>query len=172
MALDKGLQFTDVIPEYAILKLVLSDYIGTIRTMPPEAEVAHPSARAKIRKGEKRLLRLCFPLWERPYYGQLPGWRDDSPIYVLWNRALVGGLYVCDRNEFDADERWGQLHYFFVEPTFRGKGLHSLLFDEGVRRARAWNLEGVYISTDRHGLPEVYQRWGATLWKRMPKSLT
>lgn len=156
--------------EYNVLKLTLVNYIGTNRIIPSQAEMAPPSARPKIRKDERRFLRLYFRCWEMPYYGQLPGWRDDSPIYMLWNGKLVGGLYVCDRNEFDTNnDRWGQLHYFFMDPKFKGKGLHSLLFSEGVLRARSWNLEGLYINTDRLGLPEIYNRWGAVFIKKIPK---
>jgi len=171
MALNKGLQFADEIDEYVVLKLVLSDYKGTDRPAPPEAEMALPNIRPKIRKDEKRLLRLYFRNWKAPYYGRLPGWREDSPVYMLWNGRLVGGLYVCDQNEFDSSKSWGQLHYFFIDPRFRGKGLHTLLFSEGVRRARSWGLEGVYINTDRYGLPEVYERWSAVFWRRIPKSI-
>jgi len=139
--------------------------------MPAEAEIAHPSIRAKIRTQEERLLQLYFRNWENAYHGRLPGWRDASPVYMLWNGQLVGGIYLCDRNEFDKNRLWGQLHYFFVDPRFRGIGLHSLLFQEAVSRARSWGLEGVYINTDRYMLGEVYVRWGAVFWKRIPKSM-
>lgn len=161
--------FSEEIDEYIVLKLVLAEYVGTDRPVPPEVEIADSSIRHKILKTEKRLLKSFFKHWKEPYRGKLLGWRDDSPIYVLWNGKLVGGLYSCDRNEFNDDTQWGQLHYFFVDPEFRGKGLHSLVFCEGVRLARSWGLEGVYINTDRYGLPEVYESWGAVFWKRIPK---
>ncbi|MEM3434418.1 MAG: GNAT family N-acetyltransferase, partial [Candidatus Methanomethyliaceae archaeon] len=172
MALRRELQFADEINEYIVLKLVLSDYRGTNRPMPPEAEVAHPNIRPKVRKDEKRLLRLYFRNWKAPYYGRLPGWRDDSPVYILWNGQLACGVYLCDKNEFDNDNGWGQLHYAFVDPRFKGKGLYSLAFKEAVYRAQSWGLKGLYLNSDRHLLPEIYERWGAVFWKKIPKLFT
>jgi SAM-dependent methyltransferase len=89
---------------------------------------------------------------------------------MLNGDQLVGGLYLCAEHEFEEGADWGQLHYFFVAEGEKGKGLHSLLVDEAVRRATSWGLRGLYVNTDRFGLPEVYQRWGAQLWKMIPKT--
>lgn len=157
--------------EYVVLKLPLRDYIGTKHIMPPTIAIADASVRHLVRKDEQRLLKMYFRHWQSPYLGHLPGWRSDSAQYVLCNGKLVGGLYLCERNEFTNERDWGQLHYFFMEPEFKGQGLHSLLFSEALRRAKSWGLEGVFINTDRHGLPEVYERWGAKIWRRLPKSV-
>ena len=57
-----------------------------------------------------------------------------------------------------------------VDPDYRGKGLYRLLFREAVRKAREWNLEGLYVNSDRHLLPEMYERWGAEPYRRIQKS--
>ncbi len=169
MAKAESLAFSEMTNEYIVLRLLLADYRGTRRPLLPGQEVIHSSSAAKIRNEEARLLKSCFANWNAPYSGQLPGWRRDSGLYMLWDGKLVGGLYLCDRNEFNYGERWGQLHYFFVDPSYRRRGIHSVLFDEAVRLAKSWGVEGVMINTDRQGLPEVYKRWGAEMWKSIPK---
>lgn len=161
--------FSVEVGEYTVLTLRLSDYRPSARGMPDGFKLAVSEARPGIRAQEQKLLRTTFEDWQIPYCGNLAGWLDDSPIYALRDAELVGGLYLCARNEFNDDKHWGQFHYFFVSPEFRGKRIHSLLVKEAVRRAEAWGLEGVYINTDRSGLPEVYVRWGATILKRIRK---
>lgn len=164
------MKFCDEVDKYLILKLFLDKYKDTPYTLKAGLQIAGSEVREMIRKDEKRLLKFCFLHWSTPYHGTLKGWRKNSPIYILNHGHLIGGLYVCDGNEFDDDKRWGQLHYFFVDPQFRGNGYHRILFGEGVHKARSWGLEGVYINTDRYGLPEVYERWGAMFWKDIPKA--
>ena len=161
--------FDEETDAYVVLKLLLSDYKETERSMPAEGAITSPPLRSQARRHEKQLLKSNFRHWKVPYTASLPGWRDDSPIYMTWGDQLAGGIYLCDGNEFDGREGWGQLHYFFVDPALRGRGLHSLLFQKAIHRARSWGLDGVYISTDRRGLPEVYQRWGARYWLTIPK---
>ena len=38
-----------------------------------------------------------------------------------------------------------------------------------VEKAKEWGLGGLVLNSDRHLLPEVYLRWGAEPWKRLPK---
>ena len=38
-----------------------------------------------------------------------------------------------------------------------------------VERAGSWGLEGLYLNSDRHMLPEVYERWGARPWRIITK---
>lgn len=161
--------FTEEVGSYTVLRLILSEYRPSARVLPDGFRIAGSEERPALLAQEKDLLRRTFEDWEIPYRGKLAGWRDESPIYSLCNAMLVGGLYLCAGNEFDDDKNWGQLHYFFVAPEFRGRGLHSVLVKEAVGRAVAWGLEGVYINTDRAGLPEVYVRWGAKVWKQIPK---
>jgi len=164
-------QFCQQMDHYVVLRLRLADYSWSERPEPAGVQVVGAEARRRVRQAEKRLLKSCFKLWRRPYHGNLPGWREQSPLYVLWDGRLAGGLYVCADNEF-GEPGWGQLHYFFVDPQYRGHGLHALLFHRAIALAGEWGLAGVYVVTDRHGLPEVYQRWGAAWCKRVPKVST
>jgi SAM-dependent methyltransferase len=167
----KELEFSELIDEYVVFKLELSSYQGTRRSLPSEARFAPPEIRDEIREDEKRLLQLYFQVWEKPFEGQLPGWREDSPIYLLWNEKLICGVYLCEKNEFNDENFWGQLHYTFMDPQFRGRGLYSVVFHEAVQRAKIWGLKGLYLNTDRYLLPMMYERWGATFWKRIPKNI-
>lgn len=162
-------QFTDEAENYVILKLNLDDYKSAERSLPPEYTLAGSSIRSSVAGDEKRLLRRYFRNWKAPYQGRLKGWRKDSPIYVVHNSRLVGGVYLVHGNEFNDDESWGQLHYAFMDPSSKGKGIYSFIFSTAVDRARSWGLEGLYLNSDRHMLPDVYMRWGAVYWKTATK---
>lgn len=163
------IKFGDELDKYVVLKLPLDKYKSTTRTLEVGFQIAGSKVRERIWKDEKKLLKLYFCNWKAPYYGNLKGWRDESPIYVLYQGRLVSGLYLCDQNEFDEGESWGQLHYFFTDPAFKEMGLHSILVREAIDRAKSWNLQGVIINTDRYLLPEVYIKWGAIPWKEVKK---
>jgi GT2 family glycosyltransferase/GNAT superfamily N-acetyltransferase len=154
-------RFVEELDEYLLLKLTLDDYIPSTRALPPGYKLADASIRPRIRQQERKCLQYYFPDWDIPYCGKFPGWREDSPIYVLHGGELVAGVYLCDRNAFDDDPLCGQLHYNFVSPQHRGCGIYSVVFREVVSRARAWGLQALYVNTDRYLLPEVYIRWGA-----------
>lgn len=115
------------------------------------------------------MLKLNFQNWQAPYKGRLEGWRADSPIYLLHDGHLVAGVYLVAGNEFGDRGPWGQLHYSFTDPNYRGQGLYRILFEVLINRAKAWGLEGIYINTDRNQLPEMYARWGAKYWRTIPK---
>ncbi len=155
---------------YIILKLPLDRYRGTERPLPDGYRIGPPQLDAKQRQQERALLRENFRNWEGPFSRQTPGWRTDTPVYVLHGEDLAGGLYLCAEHEFEEGGEWGQLHYFFVARGHKGKGLHSRMVGEAIRRAGQWGMRGVYINTDRFGLPEVWQRWGAEHWKTIPKA--
>lgn len=162
-------KFGDILDKYVVLKLPLNRYKGTSRTLESDFQIVGSEVREGIRKDEERLLSLYFRHWQAPYHGNLKGWRNDTPVYILYQGTLVSGMYLCDQNEFDEGINWGQLHYFFTEPAFKKKGLHSILVKQAMDRAKSWNLQGVIINTDRHLLPEVYIRWGAIPWKEIKK---
>jgi GNAT superfamily N-acetyltransferase len=162
-------KFTSLIDEYVVLKLLLEDYRPTSRTLPEGYEIRGSEIRPDIREQEKALLAANFEHWSGPYEGKLKGWRNDSPLYVLYGDKLVAGLYLCSENEFEEGERWGQIHYAYMEYVHRGKGIYSVLFASAVEKARRWNLEGLILNSDRHLLPEVYLKWGAQPWKRLTK---
>ncbi len=169
--MGEAAQFSKVRDEYVILKLPVESYRGSTRSLPPGYSLGPSALNTAQRERERQLLELNFPgNWRGVFSRRTAGWRPDTPVYVLKGDDLVGGLYVCAEHEFEEGPDWGQLHYFFVGEEEKGKGLHSVLAAEAIRRARAWGLRGVFINTDRFGLPEVYQRWGATLWKVIPKA--
>jgi GNAT superfamily N-acetyltransferase len=163
------MEFTSPIDKYIAVKLNLADYITTSRTLGSEYRICGRETREHIRRREKKLLALYFESWHKPYRSKLYGWHDDSPLYILQKDRLVAGLYLCFENEFNEGESWGQIHYPFMDPSYRGKGIYSVLFREAVKKAKAWDLEGVIINSDRHLLAEVYTRWGAVIWKTIPK---
>ncbi len=169
--MSEAAQFSKVRDEFVILKMPLESYRESTRSLPPGYYLAPSTLNTAQRRRERQLLELNFPAsWRGVYSRRTPGWRPDTPVYVLKGEDLVGGLYLCAEHEFEEGSDWGQLHYFFVAEEEKGKGLHSILAAEAVRRARTWGLRGLFINTDRFGLPEVYQRWGATLWKVVPKA--
>lgn len=166
-----NLIFSEETDSYTIIKLKLSHFQPAARTLPDGVTLAPVKEHDRFRPREKRLLRSNFRHWKLPYQGRLPGWRSDSPILAVSGRELIGGLYACDKDEFDDPGKWGQLHYFFVDPAHRGRGIHSCLIQEAVRRAASWGLDGVYINTDRVHLPDVYVRWGGEVIRRIPKRI-
>jgi GNAT superfamily N-acetyltransferase len=163
-------EFTSPIDEYVVLKMNLADYRPTTRELPIDYEIRGSEVREKVRRQEVKLLSRNFEHWMGPYEGKLKGWRSDTPIYVLYKGNLVAGVYLCSENEFDEGTGWGQLHYAFMHPGHRGKGIYSVLFAEAIKKARKWNLEGLILNSDRHLLPQVYLRWGAVPWKEIQKS--
>jgi len=164
-----GPAFSDKIDEYVLLKLPLDSFKGQIRSLESGFQIAGVEIRESVRRDEKRLLKFNFSNWAAPYSCNLKGWKKDSPLYVLHQGCLVSGLYLCNQNEFEEGKDWGQLHYFFTAPSFKRRGIHSIIFREAILKAKFWNLQGVIINTDRYLLPEVYMKWGATLWKKIGK---
>ena len=163
-------KFGDILDKYVVLKLPLSLNKGPSYTLETGYQIAGAEVREKIRNDEKRLLSLYFENWRLPFYGKLNGWRDDSPLYILHKGFLVSGIYLCDKNEFNEGINWGQLHYFYTEPAYKKKGLHSMLLEHAKERAKSWNLQGLLINTDRYLLAEVYLRRGAFIWKEIKKA--
>ena len=78
------MEFAKEINEYVVLKLPLGSYKGTTCTLEDGFQIAGPEVRRRVRKDEKRLLKSYFRAWATPYYGNLKGWREDSPIYILY----------------------------------------------------------------------------------------
>lgn len=169
-AIERSDSFSQERDAYVILRWPFSAHRPSSRSLPAGYRLGAPPLDRRQKARERQLLEESFRAWRNPYTGGLPGFRQDSSVYAFAGDELVAGLYVCDEHEFERNRHWGQLHYFFVDASHRGRGLHSLLVDEAVARAKSWGLEGVYINTDRHGLPETYQRWGAEFWKTIPKA--
>jgi len=163
-------EFTAEIEQYVVLKLTLAEYKDSERKLPEGCVLADAAQRSSASGAERRLLKRYFRNWKAPYRGRLKGWRPDSPLLVLRDGRLIAGVYLVTANEFDADPRWGQVHYAFMDPSCKGQGIYSALFRAVVQRAREWGLTGLYLNSDRHMLPEVYLRWGAQPWKTLPKS--
>ncbi len=162
-------RFSAEIDTYVVLLLDLNEYRATSRAPLDGFEIAGAERCQALRKQEKIMLKDKFEDWEIPYCARLRGWRSDSPIYVAHGEELVGGVYLCDKNEFDEDPARGQLHYAFINSRFQGMGIYSMIFREAVRRADTWGLKGLYLNSDRHLLPDVYLRWGAKPWKEVKK---
>jgi len=163
------MEFTQEIDTYIVLKLHLLHYKGTHKKLDKGFQIAGYEIRPKVRKREEQLLKLYFKNWEAPYLGKLFGWREDSPLYVLYNNNLIAGVYLCEKNEFNEGNRWGQLHYAFIDPSFKGRGIYSVLFKDAVDLAKSWKLNGLILNSDRYILPDVYIKWGAIPWKKIPK---
>lgn len=162
------MRFSDIIDRYTVMKMPVNGYAGTEWAWPEDICVAGAEVRKQICKQEKKNLKRNFKAWKSPFYGRLPGWRQDTPMYVVRGDCLAGGAYVCDENEF-GEPGWGQMHYNYIVPDYRGRGLFSLLFKEVMAKAVAWDLDGIMINTDRFLHPDIYQRWGAVVWKTIAK---
>lgn len=162
--------FTTPVETYTVLILRLQEYVGTRRALPEGFAFCPPEQVGRYRAQEKKLLRALFEDWELPYCRRLPGFRADSPVWVVQGTTLVGGVFLHDRNEFDADPQRGQLHYAFMDARYKGLGLYSVMFREVVTRAQRWGLQALYLNSDRYLLPDVYLRWGARPLKVIEKS--
>src|SRR5262245_5802840 len=121
-------RFSGVRDHYTILRLKLSEFRATPHPLPNGFRLGEAPEWNALRDQEKDLLRQNFTSWESPFYGRVPGWRTDSPVFMVEGSKLVAAIYLCDRNEFDNSIPWGQLHYFFVDHAYRGRGIHSILF--------------------------------------------
>ena len=161
MWVDEMKGFTDEIDEYVVLTLDLGDFNDSNRTLSGGYEFVDAEGdRTRFRQTEKALLHRYFKAWYKPYLGRLPGFRPDSAVFVTRDDRLVAGVYLCDSNEFRW-KGWGQLHYAFIDPEHRGKGIYSAVFRSAVERAKVWGLDGLVLNSDRYMLPDVYLRWGA-----------
>lgn len=162
-------RFTEEVEAYHVLVLHLGDYVRSTRELPDGFRFLEQAQVQSFRQQEKAMLRQTFDDWHIPYGRKLRGWRQDSAIFMVHGDRLAGGVYLCDKNEFDDERDRGQVHYAFMDPRFQGMGIYSLIFREGVVRARAWGLAALYLNSDRYLLPEVYMRWGAKSWEVIPK---
>lgn len=173
---ETTVQFTDIVDTYEILILALDNYKESQRQLPKSMEMASLDQMDSLREKEKSILRKTFEDWPIPYCGALPGFRQDSRLFVLSESNIVGGVYLCDKHEFDTNTNYGQLHYAFVAPQYKGLGIYSVIFREVIIKAREWGLSHLYLNSDRHMLPEVYLHWGAHRWqthkKTQPSTLT
>lgn len=155
------MDFTAEVETYTILILQLDEYKPTTRSLSREFQFCSPDQIQAFRAKERKILELLFDDWEFPYCRRMAGICDDSAVWVTSGKELVGGAWVCNRNEFDDHPERGQIHYAFMNRKFQGMGIYSVIFAEAVRRAKAWGLQELYLNSDRYMLPEVYLRWGA-----------
>ncbi len=163
--------FTAELDEYVVLTLALKDYKPSERHLPDGYSLLPTTVdTSQYREQEKKLLQHFFVAWSKPFFGKMNGQGKDSPILVIYKHELIAGVYLCDENELGRPH-WGQLHYAFMEPSHRGKGIYSVMFREAVERARKWNLKGLVLNSDRLLLPEVYIRWGSIPLKTVRKGL-
>jgi GNAT superfamily N-acetyltransferase len=114
------------------------------------------------RSVERELLRSEFERWRIPFLRQFQGAREGSLMALASGDLIVGLGYIASDNEIGLPE-YGQLHYAVLKPEFRGRGLYRALFAARLRRSESWELSGVVFVTNREGLPELSERWGA-LW--------
>ena len=169
--MSRDREYTSEISEYVVLTLRLDDYAGSRRQLSDDYHlVAVDADRTPLRETERNLLQRYFRAWRKPFVGTLTGFRSDSPILICHGDELVAGVYLCDDNELGR-AGWGQLHYAFMNPEHKGRGIYSVIFREAVERARRWRLEGLILNSDRHLLPDVYIRWGAKPFTTRHKSI-
>jgi GNAT superfamily N-acetyltransferase len=163
------MKFSQEIDVYHILTIDLNDYIPSNKNLPNGLTIIHKYLNESLRTQEKKLLIRIFDDWQIPFNGKLIGFREDSPIFVIKDTQLIGGVYLCDKNEFDDKEDFGQLHYAFIDPSYQGLGIYSVVFSEVISKAKSWKLKSLYLNSDRHILPEIYIRWGAKRIRTLPK---
>jgi GNAT superfamily N-acetyltransferase len=109
---------------------------------------------------ERELLRSEFERWRIPFLREFRGAREGSLVALASGDLIVGLAYVAADNEIGLPE-YGQLHYPVLKPEFRGRGLYRALFAARLQRSANWGLPGVVVTTNREGLPELFERWGA-----------
>jgi GNAT superfamily N-acetyltransferase len=156
--------WNEVIDEVTILTLAKEDF-------PPVPEEAQNfSFGTEIERDlEREMLQSAFSAWERPYERRMPGCRDDSLLAMFDGDRVVCFAYMCVENEFDVPEL-GQGHYVVVHPDYRGKGLYNIFYARLMQHAADMGLPGIVITTDRAGLADVYERWGAKFLRKIGKA--
>lgn len=158
------MSWNEVIDEVTILTLAKEDF----PPVPPE--VARFTFTTQIdRDLERELLQSAFAAWERPFERRMPGWRDDSLLAMMEDGRLVCFAYMCTENEFGVPEL-GQGHYVVMHPDYRGKGVYNIFYARLMQHAAEMGMPGIVITTDRAGLADVYERWGAKFLRKVSKA--
>jgi GNAT superfamily N-acetyltransferase len=133
------------------------------RELPPSLPDGFSFVDDVPRTVERELLRSEFERWRIPFLREFRGAREGSLVALASGDLIVGLAYnVAADNEIGLPE-YGQLHYPVLKPEFRGRGLYRALFAARLRRSESWGLPGLVVVTNREGLPELFERWGA-LW--------
>ncbi len=112
------------------------------------------------RSVERELLSSAFDHWQIPYERRFPGARKDSLLAVTKGDLLVGLAYLGADNQIGLPN-YGEGHYAVTRPEFRGRGLYGPWFTRRLERATSWGLAGLVLVTNREGMPELFERWGA-----------
>ena len=112
------------------------------------------------RSVERELLGPEFTHWQIPYERRFPGAREDSLLAVAKGELIVGISYLGADNRIGLSN-YGEAHYMVTRPEFRGLGLTFPRFTRRLERATSWGLAGLVMVSNREGIPELYERWGA-----------
>lgn len=120
-------------------------------------------------EAERRLLEPFFENWQAPVERRMPGSRPDSVVAILHDDEPIALGYMCDDNEYGLPAL-GEGHYVVVHPDHRGQRIYNCLYAKLLEKADGWGLTGIVMVTDRHGLADVYRRWGGIVIREAPKS--
>ena len=115
---------------------------------------------APPRSVERDLLAAEFDHWKIPSKRRFPGGRSDSAMAIRHDDQVVAVVYLGAENELGLSG-YGQVHYAVIAPGFRGRRLYGPLFHRLLVLANDWDLGGVVLISDREGLVELYESWGA-----------
>jgi GNAT superfamily N-acetyltransferase len=91
------------------------------------------------------------------------GPRNESPLSILAydDDSLVGGLNGC------IHWRWFYIRQFWVEASWRGRGVGGRLLVRAEAEARAQNCVGLYLDTFDPASVKFYQQRGFMLFGRI-----
>lgn len=66
-----------------------------------------------------------------------------------------------------AEDGWGEVHAFFIDPEFQRRGIGRLLWSKLLERAETFGMKGLYLDADPAAVP-FYCAMGFTVTGEVP----
>lgn len=87
----------------------------------------------------------------------------DTEFWVAESDELCG----CVSLKPDADRKAGEVHAFFIEPSWKRQGIGKLLWGKLIERARANGLKNLRLDADPEAVP-FYEAMGFQVISEVP----